>query len=120
MELAQNSTCLIMSVLLYKPTWTFLEEPSTTGDNEARNDLKCEGKTPWVLINFGRDFSVCVELTLEVTVHLEAPITEPLRNEEAPRQHPLKQATELPTILRSCNFGLRFESANSMEIEERN
>jgi hypothetical protein len=52
-------------------------------------------------------------LTLEVTVHLKAPVAKPLCNKEAPRQHPLKQTTELSTVLRRGDFGLSLESANT-------
>jgi hypothetical protein len=58
-----------------------------------------------------------VELTLEVTIHFETTIAKPLRNQETPGQHPLKQTTVLSTILRGCDFRLVFLLAKSQEIK---
>ena len=48
---------------------------------------------------------ILIVLTLEIAIDLETSIAKPLRNQEAPRQHPLKQTTELPTVLGCRNFG---------------
>jgi len=52
-----------------------------------------------------------VELTLKVTFHFETAIPKPLCNQETPGQHPLKQTTELSTILRGCDLRLVSTSA---------
>jgi len=74
---------------------------------------KARGKRPVPQISYFLRPIMRATLTLEVTVHLKAPVAKPLCNKEAPRQHPLKQTTELSTVLRRGDFGLSLESANT-------
>jgi len=80
---------------------------------------KDRGKRPAPIISALLVHIIPTVLTLEITLDLEASIAEPLGDQEAPGQHPLKQATELSTILGSRDFGT-IHGNNSREEADGN
>lgn len=46
-ELFQDSTSLLVTVLLHEPSWGFLEKPDSSGENQSRNTLEGKREAPW-------------------------------------------------------------------------